>query len=478
MKKSLFRKLFTNIVIIMVIVFSLSLLVGRFVIEKYYIDIKVDELKPEMQSIINEITTKGKSDINLNRLPFIIKAYDVYKYDMNVFKNPFKPIDDHGEKDEPYFEENIKKSIEPYMNDVFMGKEIKKITTLVAIEGTSVVLGIPIKKNGQIIGGLFLLKPVSDFTSALSGFNMIFLIMSLLIFTIILLLLYISLKPLITPLKSMTYSAGKMASGEYNIRIEEKGYGEVEELADSFNSLAANLEEASRLAEGLEKTRREYIANISHELRTPIASLRAMSETLLDGLIEDEEEKQRYYQIMLKESIRLQRLINDMLELSKLQSGNSYLKKDKVNISKLIDSVYQKFSCIADDLGIELRLTDEINNLPLTFTNSERIEQVLVILLDNAFKFTPEGGIVTISSKIDNNKIIISVEDTGKGIPKEDVPFVFERFYKVDKSRTTQGTGLGLAIAKQIMEALDEKIFVISTVEKGTKFSFTVEMTK
>lgn len=269
-----------------------------------------------------------------------------------------------------------------------------------------------------------------------------------------------------------------MAQGEYNIRIKDKGYGEVEELADSFNILAVNLEETSRLAEGLEKTRREYVSNISHELRTPIASLRAMSETLLDGLINEEQEKQRYYQIMLTESIRLQRLINDMLELSKLQSGNAYLKKSTVDISKLINLVYEKFSTIADDLGIELKLVDDVQNLPLTYTNSERIEQVLIILLDNAFKFTPEDGMVIISASMENGKVIISVEDTGKGISEEDVPYIFERFYKVDKSRNTQGTGLGLAIAKQIIEALDEKIFVTSKVGEGTKFSFTVEMTK
>ncbi|MBZ4663036.1 MAG: hypothetical protein JG776_718 [Caloramator sp.] len=232
------------------------------------------------------------------------------------------------------------------------------------------------------------------------------------------------------------------------------------------------------MAEGLEKTRREYVANISHELRTPIASLRAMSETLLDGMINDEQEKQRYYQIMLIESIRLQRLINDMLELSKLRSGNAYLEKSTVDISKLINLVYQKFDGIADDLGIELKLKNHIKNLPLTYTNAERIEQVLIILLDNAFKFTQEGGVVTISSNIDNEKVIISVEDTGEGIKKEDIPYIFERFYKADKSRITQGTGLGLAIAKQIIEALDEKIWVESTIGKGTKFSFTIGIKK
>ncbi|SHE61791.1 sensor histidine kinase [Caloramator proteoclasticus] len=452
--------------------------VGRFVIEKYYINIKVDELKPELQNIIDEINSKGKSNVNLNRLPFIVKAYDIYKNEMNVFENPFKSIEEYGEDKEPYFEDNIKKSIEPFMNEVFSGEEIKKITNLEAIEGTSIVLGIPIKKDGQIIGGVFLLKPVSDYISALNGFNMVFLFMSILILVIILILLYFSIKPLIIPLKDMAYSAKKMAQGDYSVRIQEKGYGEVEELANSFNILAINLEEASKLAEGLEKTRREYVANISHELRTPIASLRAMSETLLDGMINDEQEKQRYYQIMLTESIRLQRLINDMLELSKLQSGNAYLEKSTVDISKLINLVYQKFAGIADDLGIELKLKNDIKNLPLTYTNAERIEQVLIILLDNAFKFTQEGGVVTISSNIDNEKVIISVEDTGEGIKKEDIPYIFERFYKVDKSRTTQGTGLGLAIAKQIIEALDEKIWVESTIGKGTKFSFTIGIKK
>ncbi|SKB36477.1 HAMP domain-containing protein [Acetoanaerobium noterae] len=478
MNRSLFKRLFLNISIILVLVFVSSLFIGRIVIEKYYIEIKVDELKPELQKIISEINAKGKTNTDLNKMPFIIKAYDIYKNDMNVFEKPFTIIDNHDEKHEPYIEENIRISIEPFMNEVFMGKEVKKITSLNAIEGTSIVLGMPIKKGDHIIGGVFLLKPVSDFASAIRGFNMVFLIMSTLVLNIILVLLYISIKPLIIPLKSMVFSAKEMSEGKYDVRIKEKGYGEVEELAESFNILAVNLEESSKLAKGLEKTRRDYVANISHELRTPLSSLRAMSETLVDGLIKEDNEKQRYYQIMLAESIRLQRLIDDMLELSRLQSGNLYIEKSVVDTSLLINTVHEKFYTVADDLSISLELTDEIQTLPGSYTSKERVEQVLVILLDNAFKFTNENGKVIISGHIENDKIVIGVEDTGKGISEEDLPYIFERFYKADKSRTTQGTGLGLAIAKQIIEELNERIWVESHRGKGTRFSFTMEITK
>ncbi len=226
--------------------------------------------------------------------------------------------------------------------------------------------------------------------------------------------------------------------------------------------------------ENLEKMRRDYIANISHELRTPLTSIRGLLEPLSDGMIKDDAVKMRYYGIMLHEVERLSRLITDMLQLSRLQSGTEYMEKTTFNIGELIDDVYQSYLQNAQQKGIHLELDIE-DDLPDVISDPDRIEQVLVILLDNAMRYTGEGGTIRISTCQDASDIHVSVWDSGCGISPEDMVHIFERFYKTDKSRKEGGTGLGLSIAKQIMDKLDEQITVKSEVGKWTCFTFTVK---
>ena len=226
--------------------------------------------------------------------------------------------------------------------------------------------------------------------------------------------------------------------------------------------------------ENLEKMRRDYIANISHELRTPLTAVRGLLEPLSDGMIKDDAVKMRYYGIMLHEVERLSRLITDMLQLSRLQSGTEYMEKSTFNVGELIDDVYQSYRQNAQQKGIRLELDME-EDLPDVISDPDRIEQVLVILLDNAMRYAGEGGTVRISAHQDTSDIHVSVWDSGCGISPEDMVHVFERFFKTDKSRKEGGTGLGLSIAKQIMDKLDEQITVQSEVGKWTCFTFTVK---
>ena len=226
--------------------------------------------------------------------------------------------------------------------------------------------------------------------------------------------------------------------------------------------------------ENLEKMRRDYIANISHELRTPLTAVRGLLEPLSDGMIKDDAVKMRYYGIMLHEVERLSRLITDMLQLSRLQSGTEYMEKSTFNVGELIDDVYQSYRQNAQQKGIRLELDME-EDLPDVISDPDRIEQVLVILLDNAMRYAGEGGTVRISAHQDTSDVHVSVWDSGCGIAPEDMVHVFERFFKTDKSRKEGGTGLGLSIAKQIMDKLDEQITVQSEVGKWTCFTFTVK---
>ena len=226
--------------------------------------------------------------------------------------------------------------------------------------------------------------------------------------------------------------------------------------------------------ENLEKLRRDYVANISHELRTPLTAIRGLLEPLSDGMIKDETVKQRYYGIMLHEVERMSRLITDMLQLSRLQSGTEYMEKTVFSVAELMDDVYQSYRQNAQQKGIHLEL-DMDPELPEVISDPDRIEQVLIILLDNAMRYAGEGGTVRMIARQDSMDVHVSVWDSGCGISPEDMVHVFERFFKTDKSRKEGGTGLGLSIAKQIMDKLGESISVDSQVGEWTNFTFTIK---
>ncbi|MDR1619060.1 MAG: cell wall metabolism sensor histidine kinase WalK [Clostridiales bacterium] len=225
--------------------------------------------------------------------------------------------------------------------------------------------------------------------------------------------------------------------------------------------------------ERLERLRGEYIANISHELRTPLTAVRGLLEPLADGLVKKDADRRRYYDIMLREVLRLSRLITDMLQLSRLQSGTEYTELREVDVMEILEDVTKSYAKEAAERGINLTL--EADTLPHVLSDPDRVEQVLIILLDNAIKYTGEGGSVTIRAKA-GERVIVSVADTGQGIREEDLPHIFDRFYTVDKSRKEGGTGLGLSIAQQVMNKLGGKISVESEYGVGSIFSFTLKI--
>ena len=228
-------------------------------------------------------------------------------------------------------------------------------------------------------------------------------------------------------------------------------------------------------AERLEQTRRDYVANVSHELRTPLTAMRALIEPLRDGLVKTEEQRQQIYDVVLRETMRLSRLVNDMLELSRLQSGTASLSRSVFAPLPLFNLIHETYSAYAEDYQ-QTFVYDVPEDLPSVWGNPDRTQQVLIVLLDNAFKYTPEGGVVTLSACAEGDVVRVCVRDTGVGIPAADLPHVFDRFYKVDKSHHSKGTGLGLAIAYEIMKHLGEEMSVTSEPGQGSCFTFTLHI--
>jgi len=226
-------------------------------------------------------------------------------------------------------------------------------------------------------------------------------------------------------------------------------------------------------SERLEQSRREYVDNVSHELRTPVSAIRALSETLHDNMIKDEETKQRYYGHILHETMRLTRLIDDLLTLSRLQSDHTDIKEEEFNVNTLLGDVAERYIFLANEKEITFSLIPLKEDVRVT-SSMDQIEQVLIIILDNALKYTQAKGSISLYGIRDKNKVRISVSDTGTGIHTEDIPHIFERFYKNDKAHAMPGTGLGLAIAYEIIENLNEQIEVSSELGKGSTFTFTL----
>ena len=219
----------------------------------------------------------------------------------------------------------------------------------------------------------------------------------------------------------------------------------------------------------LEQRRREYIANVSHELRTPLTGIRGMIEPLIDGILDTEEEKQDSYRIIDREAMRLEKLIGEMLELSRLQDGKDNRALERIQLCLPVGSAVYANKMLAEKAGIKIEYQAEEDIYVFGLEN--RIQQLITILLDNAISFTPEGGKITVTVTRGKCKAWIKVKDTGVGIEPQHLPYIWERFYKADKSRMrTTGTGLGLAIAKCIVELMGGSISVTSDVGCGTEF--------
>lgn len=226
----------------------------------------------------------------------------------------------------------------------------------------------------------------------------------------------------------------------------------------------------------LDRLRSDFIANVSHELRTPIAMLQGYSEAIIDDVVSTDEERDEIIKIIYEESKRMGRLVTDLLDLARMESGRMRLYKENRAIVAVIERITQKFAQVARESHVELRFMTSVTPELSVEIDEDRIEQVLTNLIDNAIRHTSNEGIVSVNVEQHNAFVKISVEDTGSGIPTEDLPFVFERFYKADKSRTRGkgGTGLGLAIAKNMVEAHNGGITVKSKENVGTIFTFTL----
>ncbi len=282
------------------------------------------------------------------------------------------------------------------------------------------------------------------------------------------------------PLREIKHSVERLKKGDFTVRVKQISSDEIGMLAQGFNTLAAELGRTVSSLERQEQMRREFLTNISHDLRTPLTTLRGFLQAITEGVIDDMPQVRKSADVMLKETLRLIRLVNTLFELSRLQEGSLVLNPEPVQISGVIEDLAVSFMILAEEKGVSIELDIPENELPLILVDRNSFEQVITNLLDNAVKFTRRGDRIRISAEKATHAdgrsgVLIKVTDTGPGIRSEDLPFVWERFYKGDKSRERSragddsGTGLGLVIVKSLVEAHSGYVDVQSD-ERETTF--------
>jgi two-component system phosphate regulon sensor histidine kinase PhoR len=225
----------------------------------------------------------------------------------------------------------------------------------------------------------------------------------------------------------------------------------------------------------LETVRRDFISNLSHELRTPLASIKALVDTLRDGAIEDPPAAERFLERMEIEVDEMTQMVQELLELSRIESGQAPLRLFPTAVPKLVEPSVERLRTQASRANLTLNVV-LAPNLSEVMVDADRVRTVILNLVHNAIKFTPPGGQITISARAAADAVVIAVADTGIGIPAEDVSRIFERFYKADRARSGGGTGLGLAIAKHTVQVHNGQIWVESTEGAGSTFSFTLPL--
>jgi signal transduction histidine kinase len=287
-------------------------------------------------------------------------------------------------------------------------------------------------------------------------------------------------------LAEVARAAERLSEGEFSARAQVAGRDEVAELARAFNTMAARLEQADADERALDAARRDLVAWASHDLRTPLASLRAMLDALADGVVSDPESVARYLQQSQSEISRMSALIDDLFELAQMDAGNLVLRGEASSLSDLISDTLEGFSARA--LARQVQLTGSVDpRIDPVWMAPDKISRVLRNLVENAIRHTPPGGQIEVRAEPGSGdagaKVAVKVRDTGEGIPLADLPRVFDRFYRGDAARTrgqagegrlSGGAGLGLAIAKGLVEAHGGQISIESTLGKGTTVEFTL----
>jgi two-component system phosphate regulon sensor histidine kinase PhoR len=272
-------------------------------------------------------------------------------------------------------------------------------------------------------------------------------------------------------LNELTEIYDKLKADENSFKSSEDIY----KIYNSLNTLIGRIIREISNAKYFKINRNEFLGNVAHEMRTPIFAIQLSLETLYDGAVNDAAVNMDFLSKAMNNTKRLNEMVDDLITISKLETGMK-LSKRYFGINNFLSDVIEEIKYLSDTKNINIVFNSDVSDKVQVFADSEKIKQVIINLIDNAVKYTPENGEIKINTISKDKEILISVEDNGAGIPKEDLPRIFERFYRVEKDRSREkgGSGLGLSIVKHILELHNSRITVDSELNKGTKFEFNL----
>ena len=327
-------------------------------------------------------------------------------------------------------------------------------------------VGVPFIQNGFVSGAVFIQTKAQEIESGLDRILFMIILVTGVVLIITGVALFLFIRSAMKPLRKMKEAAGSIADGNFEVRVDEnRGGRELKEVSRAFNTMTQKLQ-------GVEEGRREFVSNVSHELRSPITSIRGFAEGMADGVIPPEEHP-KYLRLVADESTRLSGLVSDLLALSRLERDDVQLEMSVFDINEMLRTAVIRRMADVERKKIDIACEPETDPCYVR-CDRDRIEQVVINLLDNAIKFTGEGGRITLSSRVRGDKAEITVWDNGCGIPEEDREKIFDRFFTADRAHTAgKGTGLGLSICKRIIDMHGESLRLLDTVE-GAAFRFTV----
>ena len=359
-----------------------------------------------------------------------------------------------------------------YRETIRLEGQLRQMTTLADFYRESrMVVGRPIQDDRGVLGYVFVSKDATDIMSAYGTFVYVFFLTSIAVLSIAMIISLLFSKVMAKHLDEMAIAARKYSHGDFSMRVStDDRTDEMGALMDSFNAMADALEKS-------ERTRQDFIANVSHELKTPMTTIAGFAEGILDGTIPREDED-KYLAVIADETRRLSRLVREMLDMSRMQEGYADPKNmTDFNLNETVITTLFSFETRAEEKKLEVDLKLPEDTL-MVRANQDAIHRVLYNLLDNAVKFAAPGSVLSGAIWKQQGKAYVSVADRGETIPPEDLPMIFDRFHKSDRSRSLDrdGVGLGLYLVKSILDAHDEDIAVTSR-DGVTKFVFTLKLT-
>lgn len=466
MRKGLFSKLVATFTAIISISFIVTAAVLSYWFESYYFDQRKKQLINESQFISvaavkyldgnmsNERVAEMLSNIG-NYLSTDIWIADNYGIIYAVSNNKYKNLIG-------------KQILTNELEELRFGKSIERKDIYASIFAVPVhTFVVPIFYKDMFKGAIIMHTSIDEIREPLKKvYNIIWLSAILAIIGSFFIIYYFSQKIIIKPLGKINYVADKISKGEVDKRVYLQSGDEIGELARSFNLMAESLEK-------IEDNRRQFISNVSHEIRSPLTSIKGFIGGILDGIIPQDKEKY-YLALAYDETQRLTRLVNDLLDLSAIEAGQLKLRIEEVNINEIIRLTVIKFEQKVKEKKLNVDVCLQEDDLYVV-GDKDRLTQVVTNLIDNAIKYTKEGGSVEIKTKLKANKVLVSVFNSGTQLSDEDKKYIWSRFYKADKARSSKiSTGLGLSIVRSILTQLGEDVWV-ENKQNGVMFTFTLK---